>query len=370
MTHDETSQQSDSPQWYVLWHLNPRLIDVMLQKELNGRFLPDQARPQTPFRYYIPFQYMPVIPTDAKDDEFSDKHYSATADQNALRSDLHNFVFIQAPYERVRAIVLSDWNRRARLRLNWYRDTNGHEVHLPDSDVHSLVRTIEDRHLQFFFDQPLDDFAIGDKVILQMAPWTGKHAEVTKVRIQADRIRMTVSLNILGRTKSINFPNVTMGDVRFVDPHKGKLLTGNPIDNYEEELIDILHNRYSHAPNEDTLRNDEQRLRRLSTYTNIYVEDASARTRFLALKLLTAYLRYDKKRVDRYTAEVQEALVKGAQSAPQNAFLATILYIVTRDPSYRTAVKTYRQQHPDPSDPSDTLHRYYSIVKTLKAKPK
>ncbi len=377
MTELETSNpQTDDTSWYVMWHLNPTLIDIMLQKESSGAFLQADDEPLTPFRYYIPFMYMPVIPTDRqRDDEFSDKHYSATADQNALRSDFHNFVFIQAPFERVRRIVQSDWNRKARLHLRWYRDTTGKEVRLRDADVQLLVKTIEDRHLQFFFDQPLDEFSIGDKVILQMAPWTGKQAEVTKVKVQKDRIRMTVSLNILGRTKSINFPDVSLGDVRFVDPHKGRLLTGNPIDNYEEEIIDILYNRYSKASNEETRQNDDQRLRRLSTYTNIYVENPDDQARFLALKLLTAYFRYDKKRVARYTEEVQASLKTlqtdketGCLSPCQTdteARLLISLFIITRDPNLRTAVKTYRQTHPESSD---ILRRYFAIIKKIKGK--
>ncbi len=369
--NDPTDQQEKELPWYVMWHLNPTVIETMLLKDSRGAFNQEGVQPLAPYRYYIPYKDMPLIVKDEKkkdeDDEYSDKHYDAVADQNALRSDLHNFVFIQATYERARAIVLSEWNAKARLHMYWYRDTTGKEVTLKDSEVHALIKTIEDRHLKFYFDQPLDEFALGDKVILQMEPWTGKIAEVRKVTVKKDRIRITVSLNILGRTKSINFPDVKVGDVRFVDPQKGQLLSGNPIDNYEYELLDILHNRFVKTPDAPRSLVDEQRLKRLSTYGNIYVEDPQDAARFLSLKLICAYLRNDKKRVARYTAEVQ-ALLDGSTvpTTDAEAQLLLALFLVTRDVTLRTAVKTYRNDHPESSD---TLRRYLSVLKNVKAKP-
>ncbi len=369
MTNDIPSTPEPAAQsWYVMCHLSPELISVMLEKDSRGDFQQDTHRRLPPYRYYIPFQYMPTVPSQGlRQTEANDRPYDAVGDRRALRSDLHNFVFVQATHERACAIIHSDWNRRARLHLYWYRDTTGREVVLPDSEVQQLIKTLQDRHLQFYFDQPLGDFVLGDQVILQMEPWVGRHAEVRQVKIQKDRIRMTVSLNILGRTKSINFPDVHVGDVRFLDPHKGHLLAGNPIDNYEEELLDILHNRYSRRTTEDTLRQDAQRLRRLASYTNIYIEDPVDRARFQALKLLCAYLRHDKKRVAPYTQDVLAAYTPAGPNPEElTAYQALILFIVTRNVTYRTAAKQYIQAHPETAA---TLRRYLSIVKDLKANP-
>jgi phosphoserine phosphatase len=46
-------------------------------------------------------------------------------------------------------------------------------------------------------------------------------------------------------------------------------------------------------------------------------------------------------------------------------YLAMALFITTRDPNYRDAVKAWRQSHPD--TPS-TFRRLYAIVKEIKAK--
>ena len=365
--------------WYVMWHLKPQHIETMLQKDCAGLFRKPDDPPLPPYRFYVPFQYMPILHEDKKEG-MTDKRYKPQDDSNALRSDLHNFVFIQAPEDRVRAIVASDWNVKASVRLNYYRDTNRREVTISDTEVHLLMDVVQKRHLQFYLDQPLDDFAEGDKVVLQNEPWAGKRGIVKKVALKHGQLCMTISMNILGRTKSINFTDVHVGDVLFEDAERGRMLTDNPITNYEEEIIDLLSHRFGHRHNEDVAEADRQRLRRLATYDRIYVDDDYEQARFTALRLICAYLLQNAKKRDLYQQQVldllhlplnsQSSILNSQLPSPSNpseAYLMTALFITTRQACFRAALKEYRNSH---SDCPDIFRRYLSIIKDIKTKKK
>lgn len=366
-----THEAASPDQWYVMCHKNPSWIETMLQKDSRGLMQPSGEQPLPPYRFYIPWLYMPRVSASASSaSDASGRHYDPVGDDASLRNDLRQFVFIQASPERIAAIVQSDWNRQARHWLYHYRDACGTKVTISDAEMHRFILTMQDHHLQFFLDQPLSEFSVGDKVILQMEPWVGRLAEIKTVRVHRDRISFTVSLNIFNRTKSINFPDVSVGDVQFVDEEKGRLLSGNPIDNYEEEIIDLLSHRFTSKCSEPVVETDRQRLKRLASYTRIFVDDASEQARFTALKLLCAYLRSDRARVAAYTDEVLSILAQ--QPVPPanytTAYLTMALFITTRNPRYRDAVKAYCQSHPDRSV---TLRRYHRIVKGIKPrKPK
>ena len=383
VTH-ETGHAAGADEWYVMCHMKPAWIETMLRKDSRGLFLSPGEPPLPPYRFYVPYLYMPRItatPQPASRDD--DRHYDPVSDENSLRNDLHNFVFIQASPERIAAIVKSDWNLHSHYRMYHYRDTNGTKVTISDAEMHRFILTMQDHHLKFFLDQPVSEFSVGDKVILQMEPWTGQLAEIKAIRIYPDCISLTVSMNIFHRTKSINFPDVNVGDVQFVDEEKGRLLSGNPITNYEEEIIDLLSHRFTHKHTDVMDKTDKERLKRLASYSRIYVEDPVGQARFTALKLLCAYLRSDRVRVAKYKNEVLSLLFPTSHLSPltshpspntyqptpiitfQDAYLAMALFITTRDPRYRDAVKAYYQSNPDGSA---ILRRYHSIVKGIKPK--
>ena len=339
--------------WYVMIHMNPNWIEQMLQPEFASN------------QVYLPYLNMPHIAVDhTADDKEDDRQYNPTGDENALRGDLRNFVFVQTSEERIEALLKSDWNQNARFRMYHYRDTTGKAVTIPDAEMRCFIKTLQDHHLKFFLDQPVDHFSVGDKVILQMDPWVGKTAEIKEIRVKKDRTSITVALNIFNRTKSLNFPDVNPGDVVFVDKEKGRLLSGNPIVNYEEEVLDLLSHRFKQRYSEELAEDDKVRLKRLASYSRIYAEDPEDQARFAAMKLICAYLRENRGKVELCTKDVQ-GLLRDPVESMTDAYLTMALFITTRDPNYRDAVKTWRQSHPD--TPS-TFRRLYAIVKEIKAK--
>ena len=376
MTNDATRSDGHSvspDSWYVMCHMNPAWIETMLQKDSRGLFLMPGDEPLPPYRFYIPWLYMPrVTAAYPSSPVVDDRHYDPMADNASLRNDLRHFVFIQASPERIASIVQADWNRVSRFRLYHYRDTNGAKVTVSDAEMQRFILTMQDHHLKFFLDQPVSEFSVGDKVILQMEPWVGRLAEIKAIKVRKDCTSITVSLNIFNRTKSINFPDVNVGDVQFVDEEKGRLLSGNPITNYEEEIVDLLSHRFTSKCTDKMVETDKERLKRLASYSRIYVEEPDEQARFTALRLLCAYLRSDKTRVAKYTSEVLKLSSITSHLSPLtflnsfvDAYLTMALFITTRNPRYRDAVKAYCQSHPDCPE---ILRRYHRIVKGIKPK--
>ena len=344
------TDSKDHPQpWYVMCHLDPVWIEQILQRDSAGLFTTSDGVQLPPYRFYIPYHYMPHL---------------SDPDKDGLRNDLHSFVFIQASEQRVDQIVKSDWNRRTRLHLYYYRDAGGEKVTVQDAEMQQFIRALQDHHLSFYFDQPIADFSVGDAVRLQIDPWRGRPAVIRAIRVKGGETSITVSLNIFNQTKSINFRHIHVGDVEFADETRGRLLSGNPVTNYEEEIIDILSHRYSQNASEGVAENDRLRLKRLSSYSHIYVEDAYDGARFAALKLICAYLGEERRKVDHLMKEVLSLLDgRTVPATDGDAYLMTALFITTRHPSWRDAVKAYRHTHP--SSP-DILRRYHTIVKHLK----
>ena len=340
--------------WYVLCHLNPKRIELLLKKECEGKFCITDEKP-SPFKFYVPYLYMPM--TESSDTSGYTKD---------LRNDFHQFVFIQASGNRVNEIVTSDWNKKARVRLYYYRDHEGNNVVVSDAEIRRLMDMFRGQSLKFFIGQPIEEFAAGDEVILNVGSWAGQKGVVKGISLKKGKLTMTISMNIFNRTKSINFTDLKTGDITFEDPAKEKFFSGNTIDRFEEEVVDILSHRFSHAISGEVAQADAARLKRLSTFDRIYMESEDTDyVRFLSLRLICAVLRQSKKK-EALQKEVERHLTNKEMPTTSNeAYLMTALFISTRHACYRDAVKSYRNAHPDCPD---ILRRYHSIIKKAKAK--
>ena len=331
--------------WYVMVHQNPRWIETMLLKDSRGELLKEGTQQLPPYEFFVPFQFL----RPSTDDD--------------LRDDLRSFVFVQVSASRIHDIVSSEWNAGARSHLHHYRDTNGHPVTISDSEMQQLRMTLQSRQLKFFFGQPIGDMAVGDTVILQFDPWRGKIGKVEKIAYKKNRLVMTVGVNIMNRTKSVKFEDLHDGDVLFADEERGRLLSGNLIENFENEMVNILGHKYREKAPQKVIK-DRSRLLRLLSYANMQMADADDRQRFTALMLLCSYLLFEKEARDHYKAQVAEWLdgIREARTATE-AYLMVAMFVVTRKPKFRDAAKAYRKVHPDCPD---IIRRFLSKVRDIR----
>ena len=328
-------------------HLKPQLIDIMLQKENEASLLGADA---DPVEYFIPFLMMQRLPDD-----------------QAIRNELHNFVFIHATEERIHSIVDSDWNRGARLRMYHYRNHEGQPIKVSSSEMQLLRETIQSRQLKFFFGHAIDEMTVGDTVCVQMAPWVGKKGTITKMAVKKGKLNMTVRIDIADNQWSVNFTDVKEGDVIFDDASKERLLSGNLLKNFEKEMVEILDNKYCRKVSELEAHRDTSRVTRMYGYSEISIDNPDDQKRFTALMLLCAYLLHDAEPRDAYTSQLCEWLGEKTEATTfTDAYLMLALFVVTRNPIFRDAVKRYRKSHPD--DCPDIIRQLLKKVKELKGR--
>lgn len=354
--------------WYVMCHLNPKMIEALLKKECEGWF-DENILPPSPFRFYIPYLYMPAVEQPIMPRSASEENESIDGEMTAsrdLRNDFHNFVFIQASAARVASLVNSKWNKEARLHLYYYRDHERKNIIVEDYEIRRLMDTFKDKSLKFFVGQPIDEFTAGDRVILNTGAWAGQKGIVKDIRLKKGQLHMTISVNIFNRMKSINFTGLKVGDITFEDSKKAQLLNINPVSRFEEEIIDILNHSVGKTRSKDVYQEDLERLKRLSTFDRIFIEDGDADfARILSLRLIGAVLRKSRKS---RTIQIQVMRLLNGREVPttdDEAYLMTAIFIATRNARYRNAVKDYRNAHPEAFD---ILRRYFSIIKKMRAK--
>lgn len=354
MHEQKNSIRRTEEHWNVMTHHKPQWIDAMLYKENRGELsATDEEGDESatePFEFFVPFLFMRP---DAADE---------------IRSIFHNFVFVKASQERLRAIVESEWNKSANMRLRYYRDRSGKNITITDEEFQQLRATFLNRQLKVFFGMPVDtigEMAVGDRVTLLIDGWKGKQGKIERIRLKNGLVSMTVAVDILGHTKSVNFEDLHDGDVIFADHDTEQLLTGNLISNMERPIATML-GHYFRKNNADVKRRDFPRLNRYLSYANIQVDDENEQKRFVSLMLLCATMLGETALCDRYAAQLIEWLSDEKEvDNVADACMLIALFVYTRHPAYRDAAKAFRKAH---SDCPSILGTFINKVRDIPAK--
>lgn len=354
------SEQEVRPKrWYVMIHRKPQWIETMLEKESRGELLTRELmdadyRPE-PFDYYVPYLYMRP---DASDE---------------LRSIFHSFVFINASEGRIQEIVQSDWNTKTQFRLTHYRNRSGKSITISDMEYNQLRDIIYNSQLKVFFSVPVlpvREMQVGNKVLLKLKNWENHPGVIESIRLKKDSVSIRVAFNFLGQTKSVSFDDLHDGDVTFADSVTEQLISGDLIENFEREVSILLGHRFKKHKNETvngqwSMVNDQDlsRLRRLLSYADIQIDDEDDRKRFTSLMLICAAMLGDKESCEKLKSQLLQWLEESNSASisenPINyklsiinyqfidAYMLLALFVYTRDPRLRSAVKAYRKEHPD-----------------------
>ena len=340
-------------------HRKPQLIETMLEKESRGelltRELVDVDYHPEPFDFYVPYLYMRP---DASDE---------------LRSIFHSFVFINASEERIQEIVQSDWNTKTHYRLTHYRNRSGKLITISDIEYNQLRDIIYNSQLKVFFSVPLPSvrkMQVGNKVLLKLKNWENHPGVIESIRLKKDSVSIRVAFNFLGQTKSVCFDDLHDGDVIFADSVTEQLISGDLIENFEKEVSILLGHRFKKQRNEMVNgkwsmvnEKDLSRLRRLLSYADIQIDDEDDRKRFISLMLICAALLGDKEACEKFKTQILQWLEESNSTSLCEktsifhfslftfhfieAYMLLALFIYTRDPRLRSAVKAYRKEHPD-----------------------
>ena len=375
MSEQEEEHKSLATRWYVMLHHSPQWIETMLEKEQKGELLPpllqSAGHQPEPFEYYVPYLYMRP---DVSDE---------------IRHIFHHFVFIRASERRIQELVSSDWNTLTRQRLVHYRSKAGLQITISDQELQQLRDIIYNSQLKIFFGVPtasVREMEVGSKVLLRIKNWENHPGVIERIRLRKDGVSIRVSFNFLGRTKSVTFDDLHDGDISYADNNTEQLISGDLIHNFEREVAIVLGHWFAKCPAEKKFQY-VIRLRRLYTYADIQIDEDDDRCRFTSLMLICATLLSQNEASQQYCTQLLQWLSHGDTSSPDtpgtepvasddaariatmtftDAYMMLALFVHTRNPLLRDAVKAYRKQHPDCPEIIGTLINKVRDIRTIK----
>lgn len=331
--------------WYALTHLNPQQIEKQLQVENSLSPLQQDAY----YQYFIPFRFLRHVPDEPQSRQEEQAKYDPLTDANALRDDLHNYVFVRATARGVEALLHKKWNLDSRLRLRHLRDTLGREVIVPDREMQLLIDLLGKCRIKFFIGQPLAEAVVNDTVIIEHGQFAGTEAKVTEVVHTSEGICLTLGLSFFGGVKSLQLPGFHEGDVTFVQGKQvDDFISHRLVSVIEQRLIEVLTHRLASDTPLSTTRQDIATLNDLYHYSYLSISQTDVAQCFRAQMLLCAYLRRDSLGTRLHKSDVLQTLGSATEAAtlPQ-AYLMLSLFVVTRRPQWRAAVKAFVAQSPD-----------------------
>ena len=373
-----TEKETKEKRWCILRHADADLIgNIFSGRRKVFNVSADDTWPLPPFEYFIPFEDLklrqkqqPKEDCPCKDYEYRD--YDAMLDEQALRCDLHHFIFICEPKEVVQRILNSPWNRVLNHRLYAYRDEKGEPVEISNAEMERFKTVIKRYDFQIVNGDPTDEVREGDQVTVVSGPMAGTEGVVKQIRERDGQILLTVVFSMFLDKMHVAVPGISIADVRLKAPDAQQLLQDPVIAHFEDELIELLCHLHGKKGSHQLNKDDQKRLRFLYQYSDILFEDNSDnRAKFSALMLICAYLMNDKDEQARRLKEVETLLAElmanlsplTVNRSPLICYLTIAQFIATHNPELRQRAKVWRQSHPDCSL---SIRRLLSIAKQIR----
>lgn len=337
--------------WWLLRHLNPEAIDVQLSLLNEQRAADDQEA----IVYFIPHQYS----KEAVFQKEKDKAYnSKVKENNDLRSTLHYYLFIKATEPDILALVSSEWNRAMRLRLTMCRSKSGEPLWAATNEMDDLIALMREHREMFNLEASPDGFQVDDRVMLKAKVFEGREFYVTKVRKKAEGASLTLEYPIFNGRIILKTESVEVSK-QYLPMKIQDLLSPDYVKKVDQALMGIVRHRYGRRKlpgNSRQTETDAGILHDLQFMSYMEFDDSLVHNHVRTLLLLHAVLRKDRHTTERYIPIVEQMLPKGGEAVTdEDAFMMAVLYLATRDVSYRDAAKRYEQSHKQLSEPLSQL---------------
>lgn len=370
MSENPSGQGGEISRWYVLTHLEPDQVEPELSRERDLR----RSSGET-FDYFVPFLFIKrrmvslssadADPLSAYDNPRSPRRVEFN---NALRRELHDYVFVRSTERLVNYLVReTEWNRNARIRLRFYRDPLNAYATVRSDRMSGFIQACSDQREQFELVDIPASISLNDHVIINTGAFRGQTATVLAVRHTPKGILFDVGFELFAGQKMMRLAGLTRRQLLALPAVpadiSGFLKTGaDPIEDAQVTLLDILRRKVLRLNTPGDAASDSRSLTRIAGYSRLQVQTPSARNHLLALLLICACLRRDHSDEDRYTESCLEELTRLSSDSPTDvhAYFWIALYIATRRAVYRDFAKRYVQQH-NPRSPR--LRQFVTLIR-------
>ncbi len=269
------------------------------------------------------------------------------------------------------------------LGLGHYRDHRGNPLSITDREMRAFMAICADSRIDYEIWPTVDDLEINELVTLKTTPFAGWEARILECRRTKHGNSFTVGIDVIGSTMLLRIKDLKESDIerryapdrkkqeyRLIEWIKSNIksvidrrlsVTQSSGNVTQSEAKNLNHTAKS--PNTDP---DADILNKIWDYRHLAVTSPTVRAHFLAMLLICAKLRRDpavvksmRQRVDR---ELRDIATDPNFKRPTDAWasLQVAMYMATKDPAYRDAVKDYERRY---RPKSALLHSLIQIIR-------
>ena len=344
--------------WYVMTHLEMNRFKRWLDSE-NAEHLRQGEVMCEPF---YPSEFLCGESADGAVDR-------TNRDARALASDLQRFAFLKSTREDIDGLIESEKSLGYRTHLRYYTAADGSKATVSDQMMTDFFDACLKYRGYFEVLPVLHGIEATDKVKINVGPFAGREASVVRVQHSNGEIHLELALELVNGALIIRMPNVRRDHVSILNRSAVDAIRADFIEYTQTHLLTILEHRVKGITDEAVRQRDVAMLTRLYRYRHHHVENRAAQIHFQALMLICAHLcRYaadEEALTEQALASLAEINRKSESKAATDtrAYLWIALYIVTRDPAYRDALKQYVRDH---QPKSERLRHFVTLIRTGK----
>ncbi len=286
--------------------------------------------------------------------------------KSGISDDFTNIVFLKTTENDITNLMNDQRNVVARFRLRHYFDTNGNKATISDKTMQEFIQACIKYRGRFEIMPPVSSIEVTDKVRITSGPFAGHEASVIGVRLSHGAIHLELAVELLSGVMNIHMYDVDKNKVTILNRDSADAIRTDFIEYTQNHLLTILKHRINREEDINVNKSDADMLTRLYRYRNHEIKNEAARNHFLALMLICAHL-------CRYTADEEQLREKVLSTLSEinqrseskaatdvRAYLWIALYISTRNPVYRDAVKQYIHDY-QPKSPK--LRGFVSLIR-------
>ena len=344
----------NTTRWYVMTLLNMSRFQEWLKAE-NARHLSKGEAIIEPF-----------YPHDFLRSSSSSHDVEGASNNHSVSDDFSNFVFLKGTESEIKSLVEDRYNKESRIWLRHYLDTDGTHATISEKMMNDFFEACLKYRGRFEITPSIDGIESMDKVEIKTGPFVGYEASVMKVRHSKGAIHLDLAIQMVSGVMNIHMANVNKDQVAILNRSSVDAIRTDFIEYTQNHVLNILEHRVKSVDDKEVNQRDAAMLTRLFRYRNHHVENEAARNHFLALMLICAHLCRFASEEEELMGRVLDNLATINQKSESKAatdtrtYMWISLYIVTRDPAYRDAIKQYVRDH-QPKSPK--LRRFVSLIR-------
>lgn len=330
--------------WYVMMHYDMKRFMDWLKTE-NAQRLAEGNAIVEPF---YPYDFLKTA-------------------EGTVSNDFANMVFLKTTLTDISNLVNDERNKLSHVRLRHYKDTNGEYAIVPTKMMQEFMSACVKYSGQFEIAAPISSIETMDKVRIISGPFAGHEATVSRVQLSRGAIHLDLTIELLSGVMNIRMGHVDKGKVTILNRDAACSIRNDFIEYTQNHLLTILRHRIRRETDATVNRRDADMLTRLYRYRFHEVKNEAARNHFLALMLICAHLCHYAADELQLREQAQEALAEinrrseSKAATDTRAYLLVSLYISTRNPVYRDAVKQYVRDY---QPKSNKLRSFVTLIRT------